>query len=35
MAAPRDFALLLDALGGLALEHVDKIAVARLADPEG
>jgi hypothetical protein len=33
MASPRDFALLLDAIGGLALEHVDKIAVARLADP--
>jgi hypothetical protein len=35
MASPRDFALLLDAMGGLALEHVDKIAVARLAEPEG
>jgi hypothetical protein len=35
MASPRDFALLLDAMGGLALEHVDKIAVARLVDPEG
>jgi hypothetical protein len=34
MASPRDFALLLDAMGGLALEHVDKIAVARLGDPE-
>jgi hypothetical protein len=33
MAKPRDFALLLDAIGGLALEHVDKIAVARLAEP--
>jgi hypothetical protein len=33
MASPRDFALLLDAIGGLALEHVDKIAVARLGDP--
>ena len=35
MASPRDFAFLLDAMGGLALEHVDKIAVARLAEPEG
>jgi hypothetical protein len=35
MVSPRDFAFLLDAMGGLALEHVDKIAVARLADPEG
>jgi len=34
MASPRDFALLLDAMGGLALDHVDKIAVARLAEPE-
>jgi hypothetical protein len=34
MASPRDFAYLLDAMGGLALEHVDKILVARLADPE-
>jgi len=34
MASPRDFAFLLDAMGGLALEHVDKIAVARLAEPE-
>ena len=34
MAAPRDFAWLLDAMGGLALEHVDKIAVARLAEEE-
>jgi hypothetical protein len=31
LAAPRDFAWLLDAMGGLALEHVDRIAVARLA----
>jgi len=31
MAAPRDFAFLLDAMGGLALERVDKIAVSRLA----
>jgi hypothetical protein len=30
MAAPRDFAWLLDAMGGLALEHLDRIAVARL-----
>ena len=35
MTAPRDFALLLDAIGGLALEHVDRIAVARLAEPAG
>jgi len=35
MASPRDFALLLDAIGGLALEHVDKIALARLAEPAG
>ena len=34
MTSPRDFAFLLDAMGGLALEHVDKIAVARLAEPE-
>ena len=34
MVSPRDFAFLLDAMGGLALEHVDKIAVARLAEPE-
>jgi len=33
LAAPRDFAWLLDAMGGLALEHVDKIAAARLAQP--
>jgi len=32
MAAPRDFAYLLAAMGGLALEHVDKIAVARLTE---
>ena len=32
MAAPRDFAFLLDAMGGLALEHVDTIAVARLSE---
>jgi hypothetical protein len=32
-AAPRELALFLDAAGGLALEHVDRIAVARLADP--
>jgi len=35
MASPRDFAFLLDAMGGLALEHVDRIAVARLAEPAG
>ena len=35
MAAPREFAFLLDAMGGLALEHVDRIAVKRLEDPEG
>jgi len=35
VAAPRDFALVLDAMGGLALEHVDKLAVARLADEVG
>ena len=34
-AAPRDFAWLLDAMGGLALEHVDRIAVARLSDIGG
>jgi len=34
MAAPRDFAYLLAAMGGLALEHVDQIAVARLAEEE-
>jgi len=34
MTSPRDFAFLLDAMGGLALEHVDKIAVARLTEPE-
>jgi hypothetical protein len=34
IVSPRDFALLLDAMGGIALEHVDKILVARLADPE-
>jgi hypothetical protein len=32
VAAPRDFSWLLDAMGGLALEHVDRIAVARLGD---
>ena len=32
--SPRGFAFLLDAMGGLALEHVDKIAVARIAEPE-
>jgi hypothetical protein len=32
MTAPREFAFLLDAMGGLALEHVDRIAVARLAE---
>jgi len=32
LAAPRDFAWLLDAAGGLALEHVDKIAVERLRE---
>jgi len=31
MASPRDFAWLLEAMGGLALEHVDTIGVARLA----
>ena len=31
--SPRAFALLLDAMGGLALEHVEKIALARLAEP--
>jgi hypothetical protein len=30
VAAPRDFARLLDAMGGLALEHVDRIAVGWL-----
>jgi hypothetical protein len=35
LISPRSFALLLDAMGGLALEHVEKIAVARLAEPEG
>jgi hypothetical protein len=35
VAAPREFAFLLDAMGGLALEHVDRIAVARLEDPAG
>ena len=35
LSAPRDFAWLLDAMGGLALEHVDKIAVARLAKTGG
>jgi len=34
LAAPRDFAWLLDAMGGLALEHVEAIAVARLAEEE-
>ena len=34
MTSPRDFAFLLDAMGGLALERVDKIAAARLAKPE-
>jgi len=34
-AAPRELAFFLDAIGGLALEHVDRIAVARLTDPEG
>jgi len=34
MASPREFAFLLDAIGGLALEHVEKIVVARLAQPE-
>jgi len=34
-SAPRDFAWLLDAMGGLALEHVDRIAVARLAGTGG
>jgi hypothetical protein len=33
MASPRGFAFLLDAMGGLALEHVDKIAAARLTEP--
>jgi len=31
LAAPRDFACLLEAMGGLALEHVDTIAASRLA----
>ena len=35
LVSPRSFALLLDAMGGLALEHVEKIAVARLGEPEG
>jgi hypothetical protein len=35
LAAPRDFAWLLDAMGGLALEHVDTIAVARLEKAGG
>ena len=35
VAAPRESAFLLDAMGGLALEHVDRIAVKRLEDPEG
>jgi hypothetical protein len=34
MASPRGFAFLLDAMGGLALEHVDAIAAARLTEPE-
>ena len=33
-AAPRELAFFLDAIGGLALEHVDRIAVKRLEDPE-
>lgn len=32
MASPLDFAFLLDALGGLALEHIEKIVLARLRD---
>jgi hypothetical protein len=35
LVSPRSFALLLDAMGGLALEHVEKIAIARLGEPEG
>jgi hypothetical protein len=34
IASPRAFALLLDAAGGLALEHVEKIVVKRLNEPE-
>jgi len=35
VAAPREFAYVLDAAGGLALERVDRIAVKRLEDAEG
>jgi len=35
LASPRDFAYVLDAMGGLALEHVDTIAVARLGEEAG
>jgi len=35
LASPRDFAFVLDAMGGFALEHVEKIAVARLAEEAG
>jgi len=34
VSTPRSLALLLDAAGGLALEHVEAIAVARLAGAE-
>ena len=34
LSTPRSLALLLDAAGGLALEHVETIAVARLAGSE-
>jgi len=34
LTVPRDFAWLLDAIGGVALERVDAIAVARLAGGE-
>jgi len=34
LASPRAFALLVDAAGGLALEHVEKIVVRRLKEPE-
>jgi len=34
LTTPRSLALLLDAAGGLALEHVETIAVARLAGAE-
>jgi len=34
LSSPRAFALLIDAAGGLALEHVEKIVVRRLQEPE-